>query len=183
MAEDTAKTSETPAPADKEIKVTEAPESASGKSTLTPFSDIEQEVERAFERFFRRGWLPSFRELPASLPLFRDDHKMPRMNVIDRDDELVVEAELPGVKKADIDVSLSGDSITIKATTYQKTEKEGDEKGEYHRREIARGLISRTMTLPSVVDPAKASATFEDGLLRVTLPKSDRAKRQSVPIS
>jgi HSP20 family protein len=105
------------------------------------------------------------------------------MNVIDRDDELVVEAELPGVKKADIDVSLSGDSITIKATTYQKTEKEGDEKGEYHRREIARGLISRTMTLPSVVDPAKASATFEDGLLRVTLPKSDRAKRQSVPIS
>ena len=170
------------AAATADIKVSETKPAEHKKGALTTLSDIEREVERAFERFFSRSWLPSLRELPGNLPLFREslEGRMPKVDVLDRDDELVIEAELPGVKKSDIDVSLSGDSITIKASTYRKEE---EEKGEYQRREISRGLFSRTVTLPATIDPDRATATFEDGLLKVTLPKTDGAKRQSVPIS
>lgn len=175
-------TAEAPAAAGEsgEIKVRETAAAEPKKGTLTSFSDIEREVERAFERFFSRAWLPSLRELPGSLLKESFEGRMPKVDVLDRDEELVIEAELPGVKKSDIDVSLSDDSITIKTSTYRKEEAE---KGEYQRREISRGLFSRTISLPTTVDPDKAKASFEDGLLKVTLPKSDRARRQSVPIS
>ncbi|MGE0621910.1 MAG: Hsp20/alpha crystallin family protein [Pseudomonadales bacterium] len=165
-----------------DIKVSETRPAEQKKSALTSFSDIEREVERAFERFFSRGWLPSLREFPSHLPMLKEsfEGRMPKVDVIDKDEELVVEAELPGVRKSDIDVSLGDDSITIKASTYRKEE---ETEGEYQRREISRGLFSRTITLPGTVDPEKATASFEDGLLKVTLPKTDRSKRQSIPIS
>jgi HSP20 family protein len=74
---------------------------------------------------------------------------------------------------------VSSDSVTIKAKTSRDEE---SAEGDYHRREISRGYFSRTVTLPGTVDADKGKASFEDGLLRVTLPKSEVAKRQAIEI-
>lgn len=163
---------------ESDINVTEAKE---GRRSLASLGDIEREVDRAFDRFFRGGWRwPSISEFP-SLPTLKEafEGKLPKINLIDRDKELVVEAELPGMKKSDIDVTVAENSITIKAS---RREEEKKEDGEYHRHEISREYTARTVGLPSAVDAAAAKATFEDGVLRVTLPKKESAERHSVSI-
>jgi len=165
--------------AQTDIKVSEA--KGEGRHSLASLGDIEREIDRAFDRFFRGGWRwPSIGEFP-SLPALKEafEGKLPKINVIDRDRELVVEAELPGMKKSDIDVTLAENSVTIKASRREEAKKE---EGEYHRREISREYTARTVGLPSAVDAAGAKATFEDGVLRVTLPKKEGPERQNVRI-
>lgn len=142
---------------------------------LSPF----EEMERLMDEFFPRGWLrrwewPAFPELSR-----RFEFRMPKVDIIDRAEEVVVKAELPGIDKKDLDVTVTGDSITIKGETRHE---EKGEKGDYFRSEISRGSFSRTLALPAAVDASRAKATFKDGLLEVTLPKKEEAKRQSVTI-
>jgi len=101
------------------------------------------------------------------------------VDVIDRDDEVVVKAELPGVEKKDLDVSVTETSVTIKGTT---SHEEKEEKGDYYRCEISRGAYARTVALPSYVDADKAKASFKDGVLELTLPKVEKSKRRSIEI-
>ena len=89
------------------------------------------------------------------------------------------EAELPGVSKEDLDVSVSEKTVTIKASTRREEEKE---EGDYHRREISTGLYSRTLSLPAAVEGENARAEFKDGVLRLTLPKSEESKRISIQV-
>jgi HSP20 family protein len=86
---------------------------------------------------------------------------------------------VPGVEKKDLDISVGEDSVTIKGST-SKEEKE--EKGDYYRREISRGSFIRTVALPATVDGTKAKASFKDGMLELTLPKTEKAKRHSVKL-
>jgi HSP20 family protein len=160
-----------------EVKKGNVAESAAGRR-LSPFLDFDREFERAFENFFNRGWLRAPRwELPKLQG--GSGEKMPNVNVIDRDNEVVLEAELPGVDKDDLDVSLSENTVTIKASTRKEEEKE---EGQYHRREISTGFFSRTLPLPSLVQGDKVKAEFKNGLLRVTLPKAEEAKRQKIKV-
>lgn len=145
--------------------------------TLSPFD----EMEHLFDQYLRGGWLrpwhgfdwPGFRE--AGVPELR----FPKVDVVDREDEVVVKAEVPGVDKKDLDVSVSDDSVTIKGAT---SHEEKEEKGDYYRCEISRGTFSRTVALPAAVDGAKAKADFRDGMLELTLPKVTKAKRHSVKV-
>jgi HSP20 family protein len=163
---------------DVEVKKGEVAEAPSGRRPLVPFLDFDKEFERAFENFFNRGWLRASRwEFPKLQGGFGE--KMPNVNVIDRDGEVVVEAELPGVDKDDLDVSLSENTVTIKASTRKEEEKE---EGEYHRREISAGFFSRTLPLPAPVQGDKVKAEFKNGLLKVTLPKAEEAKRHSIKV-
>jgi HSP20 family protein len=145
--------------------------------TLTPF----EEMDRWWESFMPHGWLRHFRsewpfpgqwERPFETP-------MPKVDVIDHDEEVVVRAELPGVEKDAIDVSLSETSVTIKAETRRE---EKEEKGDYYRCEIARGAFARTVTLPDYVDAENARASFKDGILELSLPKVTKAKRRTLEI-
>jgi len=144
---------------------------------LSPF----EEMDRLFEGFFPRGWLqsrwpqPSWGELAAPF-----EGKMPRVDVVDRDNEILVKAELPGVDKKDIDVSVTENSVTIKGTT---SHEEKEEKGDYYRSEISHGAYSRMVPLPADVDADKAKAKFKDGILELTLPKVKKATRRSVKVS
>jgi len=140
-----------------------------------------EEMDRLFENLSPRGWLrpfhggwPSWGEL---MPTF--EGKFPRIDIIDRDTEIIVRAEVTGVEKKDLDVSMADDSVTIKGCT-QHEEKE--EKGDYYRCEISRGVFSRTVSLPSTVDSAKAKATFKDGVLELALPKVEKSKRRSITV-
>jgi len=144
---------------------------------LSPF----EEMERLFEGYFPRGWMrpfhwerPSWGELAAPF-----EGKTPRVDIVDRDDELVVKAELPGVDRKDLDISMTENTVTIKGST---SHEEKEEKGDYYRSEMSRGSYSRTLALPSEVDADKAKAKFKDGVLELTLPKLKKAKRRSVKV-
>ena len=78
-----------------------------------------------------------------------------------------------------MEVSLTDKTITIRATTRNET---NEENGEYHRREISTGEVSRTLPLPAEVDGQKASAEFKDGILEIVLPKVAKSKRVQVDI-
>ena len=109
---------------------------------LSPFEDME----RLFGDFFgRRALRPWAWERPlAEIPEFG-----PSVDVIDREDEVLVRAEVPGFKKEDIEVTVSGDLLTLKGET--KTE-EKEEKGDYYRCEISRGSFYRMVDLPAAVE-------------------------------
>lgn len=149
---------------------------------LGPFEDMERMMERMFEgSLFPRGWMLPFR---WERPLWREvaapfEGRVPSVDVVDREDEVVVRAELPGVEKKDLDVSMSDGTVTIKASTKHE---EKEEKGDYYRCEISQGSFVRTVTLPAEVDGSKAKAKFKDGLLELTLPKVEKSKRHSISV-
>jgi HSP20 family protein len=150
---------------------------AEPKRALSPF----EEMDRLFEDYFSRGWMRPFRwEWPSLGEMAKPfEGKMPKVDVIERDDEVIVKAELPGVDKKDLDVSVTENSVTIKGTT---SHEEKEEKGDYYRCEISRGAYARTVALPSYVDADKAKASFKDGVLELKLPKVEKSKRRSIEI-
>ncbi len=142
------------------------------------------EFERIFERFDRL--LPGLagRSLLADWPVRRElglpfEGAMPRVDVIDREDEVVVRAELPGVEKDDIDVTMTENTVTIKASTKKELK---EEKGDYYHAEIAQGSFSRTVPLPAEVEGDRAKASYKDGILEVTIPKVARAQRRTIEV-
>lgn len=143
--------------------------------SMGPLEEMEHWFDEAFPRAWmhRWGW-PSWNEL--SRPMER---MAPRMDVVEHDDEVVVRAEVPGVKKEDLDVSVTGNAVTVKGTTKRE---DRQEKGDYYRCEIAQGSFSRTVGLPGEIDPDKVKASFDDGVLELRLPKVTKAKRRSVKL-
>lgn len=134
------------------------------------------DIDRLFDDFFGRrmlrpfGWEP-FGEITASAP---------SVDVIDRPDEVLVRAAVPGYKKDEIEISVSDSTLTIKGET--KSEQE-EKEGDYYRHEISTGSFSRTLALPAQVDESKAQARMKDGMLELTLPKVEKSKRRTITIS
>ncbi len=143
---------------------------------LSPF----EEMDRMFDQFLRRGWMRPWRfEWPSFPELAMPELRIPKVDVVDRESEVVVRAEVPGVEKKDLDISIGEASVTIKGETRRE---EKEEKGEYYRCEISRGAFSRTVALPADVDGTKAKASFKEGMLELTIPKLEKAKRHSVKV-
>jgi len=143
---------------------------------LSPF----EEMDRMFDQYFRRGWMRPWRfEWPSFPEISLPEMKVPKVDVIDHENEVVVKAEVPGVEKKDLDISVSDNTVTIKGSTRHE---EKEEKGDYYRHEISTGAFSRTVALPADVDGSKAKANFKDGMLELTLPKVERARRHSVKV-
>lgn len=144
---------------------------------LTPF----EAMDRLFESYFPGGWLRPFHaEWPSwSHGVEPFEGKTPKVDVIDRDQEIFIKAELPGVDKKDIDVSVTHNTVTIKGHTRHE---EKQEKGDYYRCEISRGAYSRTVMLPAEVADDKARAKFKDGVLELTLPKLSKLSRRSIKV-
>jgi HSP20 family protein len=177
---------------EKNIQITENTSATKTKSTPTKTSPsiIKHpiaEMERAFERFFGRG-IPSLwhgRDFPVMDSLFGDSllefngQRLPNIDVVDRDNEILVRAELPGVEKKDLSISLTDNLLTIKGES--KTEKK-EEKGDYHRREISSSAFARSFTLPCAVDSNKAAASLKDGVLEITLPKAESSKKRNIEV-
>jgi HSP20 family protein len=105
----------------------------------------------------------------------------PRMDMYEEDKELVIKAEMPGIRKKDLDISLNDDMLTIKAE--KKEEKEEGEKGTTHyTRERRFGQYIRSMTLPARVDAENISATLKKGLLEIRLPKAEEPESKHIEI-
>lgn len=143
--------------------------------------DLFGDMDRAFDTLFHRGWLRPFRDMwPEWSQLEQGlDFVAPRVDVIDREEEILVRAEIPGVEKKDIHVDLSGQLLTVKG---ERRREEKKEEGEYFRSEIATGSFSRTIRMPEDVDLEKAKAEFKDGMLEVHLPKTHKTTRRQIEV-
>ena len=139
-----------------------------------------EEMDRMFDNFMRQGWMrPGRFEWPSFPELATLETKLPKIDVIERDNEVVVLAEVPGVDKNDLDVSVSDNTLTIKGSTRHE---EKEEKGDYYRHEISTRAYNRMVALPTDVDGTKAKASFKDGVLELTLPKTEKARRHSIKL-
>ena len=151
-------------------------ESKDNAHAVSPF----EEMDRVVENFFSRGWMP-----PLRWPQLRDwetpfERKLlPRVDIIDREHELLLRAQIPGVNKDDLDVTVTDNSVTIKGST---SHEEKEEKGDYYRRECSHGSFTRTVGLPDNVDTGKVRATFKNGMLELTIPKTEKSERRSITI-
>ena len=107
---------------------------------------------------------------------------LPRMKVdiAERNGAYTVTADLPGVKKEDIQVTIDGAQVTLAAEVKREREAAQDERVLHAERIF--GKVSRTFTLPQEVDEAKAEAKFRDGVLELTLPKKSAAQRKQISI-
>jgi len=151
-------------------------EAQRGMTPRSPFDEMERMMDRMFESFLPRlRWRPW--GVPEVAAAEAGDVRLPNVDVIERDEEVLVRAELPGVEKKDIDVSVSDASVTITATP-----RATEERGEYYCCEIGTLPYARTVQLPVEVDSGKAKASFRDGLLELRLPKTEHARRRAIEI-
>lgn len=103
----------------------------------------------------------------------------PLMNVTEDKDNYYVRAELPGLKADDLELSVTGDTLSISGERKIPAE---DEKAQYHRRERDSGKFSRILTLPAQLDTSKVEASCMDGVLTVMLPKAEEAKPRQIAV-
>jgi HSP20 family protein len=139
-----------------------------------PFRDLrtlQEEVNRLFstnltrsfgdEGIARGAWAPS-------------------VDIYENKDQIVLEAELPGMKQDDFDLSIENSVITLRGERrFEKT----DEADNYHRVERSYGAFTRSFTLPQTVSAEGATAEYNNGVLRVTLPKREETKARRIQVS
>jgi HSP20 family protein len=128
------------------------------------FEDLDHWVTDVWDR-----WTPTLYYHRSSIP----------MEMYETKDDLVIKAELPGFRREDIDISLEGDSLTIKATSKSEELPEG---ATSYLCERCYGEYSRAVTLPFAVDSGKVEATYENGLLHLRLPKSEEVKPKHIEV-
>ena len=133
-------------------------------------SSLRRDMDRLWDRFFgedlgltrwREGWTPA-------------------LDVSETKNDLIVKTEIAGVDPKDVDISLSGDMLTIKGE--KKHEKEEKEEG-YHLMERSYGSFSRSVRLPVEVDHDKVKASYKNGVLKITLPKSEQIKAKEIKVN
>jgi HSP20 family protein len=137
-------------------------------------------MEEFFENFPPRRWMETFEPFGRKWPMDIDYERAFRLDVIDREKELVVRAELPGVEKEDVEVTISGDRLMIEAN---REFEEVDEKEDFYRHEMGYGKLMRTVVLPVEVDHENIHAELKEGILMVTLPKIRVAERHTVKVA
>lgn len=108
-------------------------------------------------------------------------HKIARMNIEEKDKDIVVEMEVPGVNAEDIDISLEGNILRVRAGKEESKEEGGEDKN-YHRREFRRHYFERAARLPSKVKADQAEADYKNGVLTLTVPKKEEERRKEVKV-
>jgi len=139
-----------------------------------PFTEMRrmrEEIDRLFEGFWR----------PPMLMPWVTEGISPAVDVYERDNNVVIKAEAPGLKKEDIEVTATEDSISLRGEF--KHEEEVKEEG-FYRHERRAGKFYRTIPMPTAIKPNEVKAGFREGLLEITAPKAEevKAKEMKVPI-
>jgi len=169
----------------KEKAKTAAAESRRAENTVALKESLEDRLLAPLEEIDKLvGQLRRLQPLSWDWPRFPEmsslfESRFPSMDVVNREKEILVKAEVPGVDKDDIDISLSGRTLTIKGESRHEEKKE---EGDMHRHEIRAGSFSRIVTLPEEVDGRKATSSYQDGVVEVRFPKSRRSKKQTIKI-
>ena len=160
-----------------------------------PFGSLQREVDRIFEGFSRG--LPMF-AMPAMPTMM---NIVPKVDVAETDKEIEITAELPGLERKDVEISLEDDVLTIrgeKKTESAQDAKDNDAKdnkdkdakkdnggGEnknYHLTERSYGVFLRVLQLPPGIDPSTIEATMSNGVLKITIPKPAKAQAKKIEV-
>ena len=128
---------------------------------------LREAMDRLFDDAFTR---------PLGLT---DGWRGPAIDMYQTDDEVVVKAALPGVKADQVQINVTGDRLTIRGETKERSEAKDKN---YHIREQRWGAFERSVMLPAAVVSDKAKAEFEDGVLTVTLPKAEEVKPKTITV-
>lgn len=123
--------------------------------------------------FYGLSLFPSLKRTSA------EENYLPAIDVSEEKDKLVVTADLPGLKKDEIDISVDGSILTIRGE--RKSEKEEKDKN-YHRVERAYGSFQRSVDLGTAVDEENVKAKYNNGVLEVTLPKTDQKETKRITV-
>jgi HSP20 family protein len=149
---------------------------ALARPDANPFGSLQREVDRLFEEFSR------------GLPMLATSALMnivPRVDVTETDKEIEITAELPGLERKDVEISLEDDVLTIrgekKIETEQDNKKDGENKN-YHLNERSYGVFYRVLQLPPGIDPSTVKATMSNGVLKITIPKPARAQAKKIEV-
>jgi HSP20 family protein len=123
-----------------------------------------------FDRFFR--------ELE---PVTGGEGRMltPDFDVSETEDKIIVKSDLPGIDPEDVDISVTGNTLTVRGEKKREEEKKGEH---YHRVERRYGSFSRSLALPEYANPDKVDAKYKNGVLRVEIPKTEKAARKKIEI-
>lgn len=141
-----------------------------GSDFFSGLSSLQREMDRLLGRF--QGGSGNQNE-PMSSGF------VPPVDIVEHDNEFIVKAEIPGVKKEDVKITIDNDVLTIRG---QKTfEKEVNEEN-YHRIECASGSFQRSFALPHSVRPDQIEASYDSGILTVVLPKSEESKPKQIDV-
>ena len=150
----------------------------------SPMFGALDEVERLFDRLMPRSWMPPMSwnwpmwgglGLEESLGNIRT----PKMDIVDRDKDVLIHVEVPGVDKKNIEISLTNNTLNIRGSIQREAK---EQRKDYFRSEIAQGNFSRSLSIPDGIDTSKIGATLKDGILEVTLPKEEGAQRRTVEV-
>lgn len=131
------------------------------------FMTLREAMDHLFDDAFTR---------PLSI---RDGWSVPAIDMYQTDEELVVKASIPGYKAEDVQISVTGDVLTLRGEVKQEDEKK---ERAWHIREQRRGSFERSVALPTHVVADKAKAEFENGILIVTLPKAEEVKPKTITV-
>ncbi len=137
-----------------------------------PFRELahfRDEIDRLFDDFFS-PWITRRR---------RREVWFPEVDVYEDDNNVIVEAELPGLKSDEVDISITGNTLTLKGEKKQGKEEKGRN---YHLIERSYGSFSRTIELPADVEADKAKAVMRNGVLKVTIPKAPSARPRQIKV-
>lgn len=131
-----------------------------------PMSTMFDDMDRWFDRFFRFPLMRAFETEPFDFG--------PAVDMYETDTEVVVKAELPGVNKDDIDLSVEDDVLRLSGES--RHEEQVNEEG-YHRRELRYGSFRRVVPLPAAVKQHEIAASFDNGILTIRAPKAEEKAR------
>ena len=144
---------------------------------MTP---LTHSMEEFLEDFPPRRWMETFEPFGWRWPVGVDFERSFRLDVIDREKELVVRGELPGVDKDDIEVTVMGDRLMIEA---EREFDEEESEAAFFRREVGYGKLMRTLRLPFEVDADHVRAELKDGILEIMLPKTAVMERHTIKVA
>ena len=148
----------------------------SGQSAgpFRPVRELEEMRRRFEDEFVRPVMHAVWERIPEEVKGWS-----PSVDIFEKGDSLEVRVELPGMKQADVDVSVSEDTLTVKG---ERMPESGVKDADYFRNEIAYGSFFRSIALPSKVDTKNIEAVYEDGILRVTLQRAAGARPKKVNV-
>ena len=150
-----------------------------------PFGGFAQPLEDLRDEF-DRFWTSLAEPQASQARGFQRSAAVPAVNVAESDEAITVEAELPGLTAADVDISVTGDELMLKGTrpaTPVEEPSAGDGPGAtWHRRERGTGPFERRITLPVAVDASRVEARLADGVLTVTCPKAAECQPHKVTV-
>lgn len=142
--------------------------------SVSPFAEMDLFFDRLSNGLLSRMGFPALAE--SGWPTMT---QVPKVDLVDRGKELVLRAEIPGVSKDDLKITLRDGVVSIRGESRHETH---EDEGDYHRREIRRGSFERAVSLPADVVADKAKASFRDGVLELVMPKNDKPSGHSIPI-